>query len=482
MNPICPSTGSKGAASPLVKPPPAEEPVVKFNPDTHRNPTLNLFARPPFQLFQQLEYHGDYHEAVGALSSAGWGKETPTTKDVPALKVINQKSLLEATYPPQKWIVPSILPTGLAILAGKPKSGKSILALNLSLAVANGHKALDSDSFKVEPGSVLYCALEDSYRRLQDRTLNMISHMNLAPSEDLEFTTDMLRLPQGIQQIDKWLQNTENPRFVVIDIFARVKESSSGKGTLYDTEYSSLGPLQRFAQDTDIGLLLVHHTRKAQAVDEFDTVSGSTAITGAADTSMLLTGSEESNSSILHIKGRDLEERELSLSLNPEALVWAYTGPVISRQPAPRQAQIIDLLNSVGEALTIKAIREGLGLQANTVNQLLHWMKEKGIVETPQRGLYQLSADYRGHKRHKKELDPNQDKDLNFLCHKNEGHKKEEKSDEKVDSYALTDGGRKNIKALKPSASEENSQDKSKLMPLMPEGQKKGPNAPVPFI
>ena len=83
--------------------------------------------------------------------------------------------------------------------------------------------------------------------------------MNLAPSEDLEFTTDMLRLPQGIQQIDKWLQNTENPRFVVIDIFARVKESSSGKGTLYDTEYSSLGPLQRFAQDTDIGLLLVHY-------------------------------------------------------------------------------------------------------------------------------------------------------------------------------------------------------------------------------
>ena len=113
----------------------------------------------------------------------------------------------------------------------------------------------------------------------------------------------MLRLPQGIQQIDKWLQNTENPRFVVIDIFARVKESSSGKGTLYEIEYTSLGPLQRFAQDTDIGLLLVHHTRKARAVDEFDTVSGSTAITGAADTSML------------HIKGRDLEERELSLSL-----------------------------------------------------------------------------------------------------------------------------------------------------------------------
>ena len=162
--------------------------------------------------------------------------------------------------------------------------------------------------------------------------------------------------------------------------------------------------------------------------------------------------------------------------------MWAYTGPVISRQPAPRQAQIIDLLNSVGEALTIKAIREGLGLQANTVNQLLHRMKEKGIVETPQRGLYQLSADYRGHKRHKKELDPNQDKDLNFLCHKNEGHKKEEKSDEKVDSYALTDGRHKNIKALKPSANKENSQDKSKLMPLMPEGQKKGPNAPVPFI
>ncbi len=44
--------------------------------------------------------------------------------------------LLARNFPEPKWLVPDLLPGGLAMLAGKPKSGKSWLALNWAVAIA----------------------------------------------------------------------------------------------------------------------------------------------------------------------------------------------------------------------------------------------------------------------------------------------------------------------------------------------------------
>lgn len=52
------------------------------------------------------------------------------------------------------------------MLAGRPKLGKSWLALQLAQASACGGKVFEQS---VEPGPVLYIALEDSERRLQQR-------------------------------------------------------------------------------------------------------------------------------------------------------------------------------------------------------------------------------------------------------------------------------------------------------------------------
>ena len=74
--------------------------------------------------------------------------------------------LYEADFPEPKWIVPDLLPTGLASLAGRPKLGKSWLALQLAAAVACGEHFLD---WAVQDGRVLFIALEDPPRRLRDR-------------------------------------------------------------------------------------------------------------------------------------------------------------------------------------------------------------------------------------------------------------------------------------------------------------------------
>ena len=77
---------------------------------------------------------------------------------------ITASELMQKSFPEPKWAIPGILPEGLNILGGKPKKGKSILALNICLDIALGKPALGK--IHIEGGSVIYFALEDNYRRL----------------------------------------------------------------------------------------------------------------------------------------------------------------------------------------------------------------------------------------------------------------------------------------------------------------------------
>jgi AAA domain-containing protein len=70
-------------------------------------------------------------------------------------------------FPEVSYVVPGIIPEGLTILAGRPKIGKSWMALDLAIGVAIGQNVLGG--VKVAQGDVLYCCLEDNPRRLQRR-------------------------------------------------------------------------------------------------------------------------------------------------------------------------------------------------------------------------------------------------------------------------------------------------------------------------
>ena len=82
--------------------------------------------------------------------------------------IFSAAELQGRVFPPIQWIVPGILPEGLTLLAGKPKLGKSWLALDIAVAVASGGSVLGREC---EPGPVLCLALEDNQRRLYQLAL-----------------------------------------------------------------------------------------------------------------------------------------------------------------------------------------------------------------------------------------------------------------------------------------------------------------------
>jgi RecA-family ATPase len=89
------------------------------------------------------------------------------------LNTITAAVLADKAFPTITYTVPRYIAQGVTLLAGKPKAGKSWLALNIAEAVANGGSVLGE---KVEQGDVLYLALEDNERRLKRRLDQMIPY------------------------------------------------------------------------------------------------------------------------------------------------------------------------------------------------------------------------------------------------------------------------------------------------------------------
>ncbi|HUZ26067.1 MAG TPA: AAA family ATPase [Streptosporangiaceae bacterium] len=105
------------------------------------------------------------------------------------------------------------------LVIGAPKIGKSWLVLSLLLAAASGGLALGHIAAG-EPRPVLYLALEDSDRRMQDRCQKLLGDGSQIPA----LFSYQTRLESGlvVDTIRAWLRRTPATGLVVIDTLGKV--------------------------------------------------------------------------------------------------------------------------------------------------------------------------------------------------------------------------------------------------------------------
>jgi hypothetical protein len=301
--------------------------------------------------------------------------------------IFTAAELQKMVFPPIRWIVPDVLPEGLTILAGKPKMGKSWLALDIALAVAAGVNVLGR---QCAPGPVLYLALEDNQRRLQRRL------QRLQPGFDwpaaLEFNTRWPLLDAGGEkQISAWIAAHEAARLVIVDTLATVRPASKATDKAHSADYSALRGLHQIASDTGVAALVIHHLRKAEADDPFDMVSGSTGLTGAADTSLILTRHEGEGGCILYGRGRDLEEFEAGLEFDPATCRWRDLGDPVEAFASDTRAAIFAAIR-VGHTAAKDIISE-TGIKDDNIYQTLRRMVRAGDLKKDGRGIYTIVSD-----------------------------------------------------------------------------------------
>jgi hypothetical protein len=330
---------------------------------------------------------GNLPENIHALAAEAEPWSPPIPKDSWRAHVFTAASLERKTFPPASFIVPGLFPEGVTILAGRPKVGKSWMALDIALAIAAGGFVLGE--LHMEQGDVLYAALEDNQRRLQSRIRRILAG---APwPARLTLATQWRRLDAGgIADAREWAANAKNPRLMIFDTLAGIRGERNAKDTTYEGDYRALQELQQWTGDNRFGALILTHTRKADSPeDKIDAVSGTLGLAGCVDTVAILNRSTKGPT--LYIRGRDVDEQEKALHFNKSNCRWAIIGEAREVHQAQSRNKILTLLTDVrlvSEPLGPKEIARQTDMTEDLANKTLGRMAEDGEVIRVKRGFY----------------------------------------------------------------------------------------------
>jgi hypothetical protein len=366
-----------------------------------------------FAAYAILNHEGDWRKAARKLADEGYGDggntsqatfnpppSPSTAKEGGAgsgsdAEFWSHDALLGAKFSAVRYIVHELIADeSVTILGGVQKAGKSWLALQIAQCVAIGQNLFGR---AVESGDVIYLALEDGARRLQDRLLKQKSSAGLPILWYTKFPK--LDSKEGWPLLCDLA--SRRPRLLIIDTLAAAK---SGK-----TDEADSGPmadlfngLRELAQRHQIGILVVHHHGKTVSGDPAHDLRGSSAIGAAADVLLGLyrirrksdgettcdyTNHDPENEGTpdfyLKARGRDIEDTTMRVRFGAKA-DWLWKE--VENENDGRKMRADFSADSIVKALAnrpmpVADIVEETGLSDSTVRKRLAELRGAGVVD-----------------------------------------------------------------------------------------------------
>jgi len=301
--------------------------------------------------------------------------------DGPPLETLTADEILTTDWPEPVWSVPGLLPSGLAILAGKAKVGKSWLALQIAQAVAAGGVALGE---RVTAGPVLYLALEDTPRRLRDRMTKQGWSAGL-PCDFMalgEFYDQVGDLRNGGGEILARQIKHGGHRLVVIDTLGR---SVGGDHNDYTDMTLALAPLQEIAHNNNCTALLIDHHNKMAGGDALTDILGTTAKGAMVDTALGLYRERGKAGAKLSVVGRDVDEKNLELTMDWLTGCWQVEVGSDGVNLTDNQAEMLDVLEAIGPAGCVDIAKALDRDKGNTYKDLAD-LVNRGLVSKAGKG------------------------------------------------------------------------------------------------
>ena len=267
------------------------------------NPTAEEMFEAQMQYEQEMQAQAERESAPGFMQT------------------VSMPELYEMVYPGKPPIIDHFLYPGTYLFVGAPKVGKSFMMAQIAYHVSSGTPMWD---YSVRKGTVLYLALEDDYRRLQERLYRMFGTKT---TPDLFFSVASKSLNEGLlDQLGTFMNDHPETSLVIIDTLQKVREAE-GDTYSYARDYDIIAGLKDFADRTGICLILVHHTRKQKSDDSFDRISGTNGLLGAADGAFIMYKNKRSDGdATIEVSGRDQPDKKFMLSRNKETLCWELCG------------------------------------------------------------------------------------------------------------------------------------------------------------
>lgn len=203
---------------------------------------------------------------------------TEEKRKIQSFSIMRADELYNLPEVKEQFLVDRLLPLGgLSILAGKPKDGKSCLARQLAIDVAQGRDFLGRETMR---SGVLYLGLEESASQFQ----RAAKAAGMKPNDSIYAMFERVKVTPAcaVQMINANLEEHRDIGLVVVDTLfklARAKDTNS-----YTDSSDSLEPWHNLAMKHNIAILGLHHNRKAVSADAASStnMSGSTAIAANA--------------------------------------------------------------------------------------------------------------------------------------------------------------------------------------------------------
>jgi hypothetical protein len=303
---------------------------------------------------------------------------------------VSAKELQTMTFNPVTFLLPGLIPSeGITLVCSKPKVGKSWLLLDLCISATANRYVLGD--LQVMQGDVLLLALEDSNRRLQLRTTKYLPTFTGEWPSGLTMATQWRRVDQGgLDDIRDWVETVRKAgrkvAFVAIDVLKMIRPPNRRGISPYDCDYDAIMGLHNLAIELGIAIIIAHHTRKAEAEDLIDKVSGTFGLVGAADTIIVI--ERRSQGTVFDVRGRDVESDELAVQFSKETARWTILGNAAEVHQSETKAKILDAICYNSEPVTPKFVTDHTGLSHSTVRGTMRRMVLDGTIRDCGGGKY----------------------------------------------------------------------------------------------
>lgn len=342
------------------------------------------------QAIRDQHLHVDIRDYVQQLRTLARARQTTAPRTSELFHGQKLETLLQTYYPDPQWAVEGLLPEGCIILAGKPKHGKSYLALTWALAVAKQYTCMDH--FRVTGGDVLCFSLEDYAKRVQKR----MQRLYTTPSTryTIEFFYDAPKMSKGFgERLYATLSQRKSVRLVIIDTLRCIRDAQTEQYNLYQEDSDFIGGLNKCAQDAGMTILIVHHTRKAKSDDVFEEISGTGGLRGATSANMVLEETQGEADAMLNIEGKDFEHRQHVAMKRKDDGSWTYVGEGEVYQLRANKKAVLEAIVALGDDATPKDIWIASKITSfATVRTLLSRMAGIGEVGKTTKGVYFVVA------------------------------------------------------------------------------------------
>lgn len=286
--------------------------------------------------------------------------------------------------PPERmWLVESLWGLGaVGVSGGPPKTGKTWLGCELSLAVATGSPALGRFAVP-QPGTVLFYGAEDDQPSLRARFDGIARARGLRLEDAPLFLLDVTELRLDRADHVARLRATvaeRKPALMVLDPFVRISRADENSAA----EVSAvLGELRTIQRDFGTAILVAHHTRKSASGHKGYQLRGSGDFAAWHDSALYLSGRPDDLT--LHVEHRGAPAPEpLRLRLvqdeNPHLEITNTPSASAVTLPDSLQTAILERVTASPRPLSTAEVRDAVRARKQSVTDALGALERAGRV------------------------------------------------------------------------------------------------------